>query len=72
MFVVHYYEEKNQLLNQLCDNVPAVGDNLVIKGRKATVTNVTALDEKHVHVHVTLEKVVKKQLALDLSKKKKR
>jgi hypothetical protein len=33
---------------------------------------VTHVDEKNVHVHVTLEKVNKKQLVLDNSKKKKR
>jgi molybdate-binding protein len=72
MFVVSFYEEKNQLLNQLRKNVPSIGDDLVIKGRKAKVSNVTHVDEKNVHVHVTLEKVNKKQLVLDNSKKKKR
>jgi hypothetical protein len=72
MFVVSFYEEKNQLLNQLRKNVPSKGDDIMIKGRKAKVSNVTQVDEKNVHVHVTLEKVNKKQLVVDNSKKKKR
>jgi hypothetical protein len=72
MFVVSFYEEKNQLLNQLRKNVPSKGDDIIIKGRKAKVSNVTQVDEKNVHVHVTLEKVNKKQLVVDNSKKKKR
>lgn len=72
MFVVFFYEEKNQLLNQLRKNVPSIGDDLIIKGRKAKVTDVTQLDEKNIHVHVTLEKANKKQPVLEPSKKKKR
>jgi hypothetical protein len=72
MFVVHFYENKNALLNQLLKRVPAVGEDLTIKGRKGKVTSVTEVDEKTVHVHVTLEAIKKATLIADPGKKKKR
>lgn len=75
MYIVYFLENKNVLLSQLLKRVPAVGENLTIKGRKAKVSSVNSVDEKTIHVQVTLE-VVKvnkhnKQL-VDNSKKKKR
>jgi hypothetical protein len=72
MFVVHFYENKNALLNQLLKRVPAVGEDLTIKGRKGKVTSVTEVDEKTVHVQVTLEAIKKATLIADPGKKKKR
>ena len=72
MFVVHFFENKNALLNQLLKRVPAVGEDLTIKGRKGKVTSVTELDEKTVHVQVTLETLKKASLVADPGKKKKR
>jgi hypothetical protein len=72
MFVVHFFENKNALLNQLLKRVPAVGEDLTIKGRKGKVTSVTELDEKTVHVQVTLETIKKASLVADPGKKKKR
>jgi hypothetical protein len=72
MFVVHFFENKNALLNQLLKRVPAVGEDLTIKGRKGKVTSVTELDEKTVHVQVTLETIKKASLVADSGKKKKR
>jgi hypothetical protein len=72
MFVVHFYENKNALLNQLLKRVPAVGEDLTIKGRKGKVTSVTEVDEKTVHVQVTLETIKKASLVADPGKKKKR
>jgi hypothetical protein len=71
MYAVHFFENKNQLLTQLLKTVPTEGQDLKIKGRKAKVTTVTAIDEKTIHVQVTLEAIVKKQ-PLDLANKKKR
>jgi hypothetical protein len=74
MFVVHFFENKVELLNQLLGNVPAVGDSVTIKGRKGKVMGVNNVDDKHVHVQILIEKVVVKNklTAADLAKKKKR
>ncbi|MEI2377467.1 hypothetical protein, partial [Priestia megaterium] len=65
-------ENRKLLLSQLRENIPSTGDDLKIKGRKGTVVLVNDIDEKNVHVEVALEKVVKKNLALDNAKKKRR
>ncbi|MEH6994198.1 hypothetical protein V7075_16005 [Neobacillus drentensis] len=74
MYVVHFFEDKIELLNQLLGSVPAVGEMITVKGRKGKVTDVNLIDDKHVHVQITVEKVVikNKLTAADLAKKKKR
>lgn len=72
MVAVHFFENRKLLLSQLRENIPSTGDDLKIKGRKGTVVLVNDIDEKNVHVEVALEKVVKKNLALDSAKKKRR
>nr|WP_263325367.1 hypothetical protein [Neobacillus sp. Marseille-Q6967] len=73
MFVVHFLENKDILLSQLLNRVPEVGEDIKIKGKKGKVASVINIDEKHVHVQLTIEKVVvKSKLALDPAKKKKR
>lgn len=73
MFVVHFFENKKLLLTQLLNNVPSVSEDLRIKGLKGKVASITNVDEKHVHVQLTIEKVVvKSKIAVDNSKKKKR
>ncbi|AXI32539.1 hypothetical protein CIB87_27500 [Priestia megaterium] len=72
MVAVHFFENRKLLLSQLRENIPSTGDDLKIKGQKGTVVLVNDIDEKNVHVEVTLEKVVKKNLVLDNAKKKRR
>ncbi|MDP4162998.1 MAG: hypothetical protein Q8898_07825 [Bacillota bacterium] len=72
MFVVHFFDNKNLLLNQLLKRVPSVGEDLTIKGRKGKVSSVNNVDEKNIHVQVILETVNKNKLIVDNSKKKKR
>jgi hypothetical protein len=74
MYVVHFFENKAEILNQLLGSVPAVGEPITIKGRKGKVTSVNQVDDKHVHVQITVEKaaVKNKPTAADLAKKKKR
>jgi len=72
MVAVHFFENRKLLLSQLRENIPSKGDDLKIKGRNGTVVLVNDIDEKNVHVEVALEKVVKKNLALDNAKKKRR
>lgn len=71
MFTVHFIENKNILLSQLLQNVPTVGQDLKIKGRKAKVLSVETIDERTIHVKVVQEAIKKKQqLVLDNKKKK--
>ncbi|MCA1030816.1 hypothetical protein LCL95_07280 [Bacillus timonensis] len=72
MFSVHYFENKNLLLTQLVKNVPTVGEDLKIKGRKGKVLSIHNLDETKVHVQVALEQVNKNKAVLDTNKKKKK
>ncbi|MDZ5471361.1 hypothetical protein SM124_06335 [Bacillus sp. 31A1R] len=73
MFVVYYYENRNQLLNQLRKQVPSVGEDIRIKGRKGKITNVEQIEENKFNVQVALETINKNKLAaVDNSKKKKR
>lgn len=71
MFVVYFYENKNLLLTQFLKEVPAVGEDLRIKGRKGKVSRVNSLDDRTIHVQLDIEPVNKKQLIVDNSKKKK-
>ncbi|MBM7652860.1 hypothetical protein [Neobacillus cucumis] len=73
MFAVHFFENKNLLLSQLLNTVPAVGEQLKIKGRKGTILGVTNVEDNKYHVQVELEKVTKgKTAVVDQSKKRKR
>jgi hypothetical protein len=71
MFAVHYFTNKDLLLSQLTRIVPAVGDELKIKGRKGKVVSVKEVDEKIIHVQMALE-AVKSKVVIDPSKNKKR
>lgn len=73
MFVVHFHENNTILLTQALRTIPAVDEDLKIKGRKCKVLDVTYNDNNHVHVQVEFEKIVEKnKAALELGKKKKR
>lgn len=71
MNVVHFLENNAVVLSQLRNQIPAVDDNIKIKGRKGTVLSVKEMEENKFHVHVVFEKIIKnKLLAKDLKKKK--
>ncbi|MCG7434864.1 hypothetical protein AB9L15_11970 [Lysinibacillus fusiformis] len=70
MFVTHYYENKTSVLSQLLVKLPAIEEDIRIKGRKAKVTEVLQIDDNHYHVKIIFEKVPKKQPLKDLGKKK--
>lgn len=72
MVVVQFFENNSLVLSQLREHVPSVDENIKIKGRKGKVLSVKEINEKLIHVHVTLEKVVKQQLLLKDNKKKRR
>ncbi|MFS0864375.1 hypothetical protein [Fredinandcohnia sp. 179-A 10B2 NHS] len=70
MYFVHYYENKNLVLTQFVQNVPSVGQDIKIKGRKGQVSDVTNIDERNYHILVSLETKSKNKLTLDPKKKK--
>lgn len=71
MHVVHFYENKISVLNQLLIRIPTIDENIQIKGRKAKVVDVIQMNERQYHVIVLFEKISKKQLLTkDLGKKK--
>ena len=73
MFAVHFYENNIIVLTQALRNIPAVDEDLKIKGRKCKVLNVSYNDNNHVHVQIEFEKIVEKsKAAAELGKKKKR
>lgn len=73
MFAVHFYENNIIVLTQALRNIPAVNEDLKIKGRKCKVLDVSYNDNNHVHVQIEFEKIVEKsKVAAELGKKKKR
>lgn len=73
MFAVHFYENNIIVLTQALRNIPAVDEDLKIKGRKCKVLDVSYNDNNHVHVQIEFEKIVEKsKVAAELGKKKKR
>ncbi len=72
MFVVHFFENKNLLLVQLRNQVPSVGEDIKIKGRKGKVSDVNSVDEKNIQVQIFIEKVINKNKLIVDPKKKKR
>lgn len=71
MMVIHFYENRTEILNQFVVRIPDVDEDIRIKGRKAKVTQVTQIDENNYHVRVIYEKITKKQpLTKELGKKK--
>lgn len=72
MFNVHFFENKNLLLNQARNNVPVVGDVVTIKGRKGKVTSITNIDDIKVYIELELENLIKTKQVTNDSKKKKR
>ncbi|MEK4229308.1 hypothetical protein [Solibacillus sp. FSL H8-0538] len=75
MNAVHFYENKTVVLTQSLNSVPAVDQDIKIKGRKGKVVSVVQIDENKYHVQVIFEKVVVKKpllTAKELAKSKKR
>lgn len=72
MVAVHFYEKNNLVLSQCRQQIPAVDENIKIKGRKGKVMSVREIKENVVHVYIEFEKVVKKQALLSDNKKKRK
>ncbi|MCM3712042.1 hypothetical protein [Sporosarcina luteola] len=74
MYAIHFYENKNYVLNQVLRNIPSIDDNVTLKGRKGKVMSVEEIRENVYYVFVEFEIVVdkKKLAAEELAKKKRR
>ncbi|MFJ7953872.1 hypothetical protein ACIQZG_20420 [Lysinibacillus sp. NPDC096418] len=71
MMVIHFYENKIEVLNQFVVRIPDVDELIKIKGRKAKVLEVIQMDENQYHVHVIYEKEPKKKIVTkELGKKR--
>ena len=72
MLVIHYFEKNTSVLCKLSERVPAIDENIKIKGRKGKVENVIEVEENKYHVQVALEKIINKEPVLKDDKKKRR
>jgi len=74
MYAIHFYENNNYVLNQVLRNIPAVDDQVTLKGRKGKVMKIEEIKENVYYVYVEFEKVVDKKnlAAAELAKKKRR
>ena len=74
MYAIHYYENKNYVLNVARRSVPSVGDEVKIKGRKGKVISLLEIKENVYHVFVEFEKVkdTSKMSTHDFGKRKRR
>lgn len=74
MYAIHFYENNNYVLNQVLRNIPAVNDQVTLKGRKGKVMKIEEIKENVYYVYVEFEKVVDKKnlAAAELAKKKRR
>jgi len=74
MYVVHFYEKNTIVLTQALNAIPAVEQDLRIKGRKGKVVSIENPQENTIHVFVEFEKIVDKSstASKDLGKKKRR
>ncbi|MGN7387986.1 hypothetical protein [Sporosarcina sp. SAFN-015] len=72
MYAIHFYENNNYVLNQVLRNIPAVDENVTLKGRKGKVMRIEEIKENVYYVFVEFEKVVDKSKTAALDVKKKR
>lgn len=68
MFVVHFYENNNNLLIQLLTQIPSVEQEIKIKGRKGKIISVKNVEENVVHANVFFEPI-KKSKTKEVKKK---
>lgn len=71
MFAIHYFERNTLFISKLLNEVPTVGSEVKLKGRKGKITEVTQIEENKFRVQVELE-VIKKVPLVGAEDKKKR
>ncbi|PKG22994.1 hypothetical protein [Niallia nealsonii] len=72
MVVIQYFENRALVTSKLVRSIPAVNEDIKLKGRKGKVLSVKEIHEKLYHIHIVFEKVVKNQPLLKDTKKKRR
>lgn len=72
MITVHYFENSNNVLTQLRQDIPAIDQPVKIKGRNGKILSVNQIKEQVYQVNVEFEKVVKKAVLAADNKKRKR
>lgn len=72
MFAVHFYERNTLFISKLLNEVPAIGTEIKLKGRKGKVTDVTEIEENKFHVQIELEVIKKVPLVSAIDKKKRK
>ncbi|GEN83823.1 hypothetical protein SLU01_21350 [Sporosarcina luteola] len=72
MYSIHFYENNMYILNQALRNIPAVDENVRIKGRNGKVVSVMRMDENRYFVYVEFEIIVDKRKSAESDLRKKR
>lgn len=72
MYAIHFYENKTYIFNRASREIPAVDEQVVIKGRRGKVLNVLQIKENVYHVFIEFEKVKKSKTATPDYRKKRR
>ncbi|MFC7684878.1 hypothetical protein [Ureibacillus sp. GCM10028918] len=72
MFAVHFYERNTLFISKLLNEVPAVGSEIKLKGRKGKITDVAEIEENRFHVQIELEVIKKVPLVGAVDKKKRK
>lgn len=72
MFAVHYFERNTLFISKLLNEVPTVGSEVKLKGRKGKITEVTETEENKFRVQVELEVINKAPLISAVDKKKRK
>lgn len=72
MFAVHFYERNTLFISKLLNEVPSVGSEIKLKGRKGKITDVTEIEENKFHVQIELEVIKKVPLISAIDKKKRK
>lgn len=72
VMTVHFFDGKSIVLSQMVKRVPAIGEDIKIKGRIGKVLEIVSIDEKNARILVAFESVSKSKAAADQSKKKKK
>lgn len=61
--VIRFYAENENVLTQLVDHVPPVGEAIKIKGRKGKVIQVNEINDRMVNVLIEFDKIRRRNTA---------
>ncbi|KGR77442.1 hypothetical protein [Ureibacillus sinduriensis] len=72
MFAVHFFDKNTLFISKLLNEVPALGSEIKLKGRKGRITEVSELEENKFRVQVEFEAIKKQPLVSAIDKKKRK